>query len=185
MCLFFSYSGGAVNINGTKLFERLSQQVLKSYLCGEAKVLGFPNNGNLTTQLNELAEKLYESRGNRDPDPHDKDSGVDVVGWKPFHDEKNSQLIVLMQCAAGWNWRTKKQVPLPTWAQYIHWNFTTTIQSISIAEIIELKKWQKITDEYGLVFDRARIVRCLYSTTFVIESGLRDEIIAWCQEKLN
>jgi hypothetical protein len=26
---------------------------------------------------------------------------------------------------------------------------------------------------------------CLYSTRFVIESGLRDEIIAWCQEKLN
>lgn len=185
MCLIFSYLGASDNINGTKLFERLSQQVLKSYLCGEAKVIGFPNDENLTLQLDELAKKLFELRGNRDPDHHDKDRGVDVIGWKPFNDEKNSQIIVLMQCGAGWNWSKKKQIPLPAWAHFIHWNYTTTIQSISITEIIELKKWQKVVDEYGLVFDRARIVRCLYSGNFTIEVDLRNEIIAWCNRKLN
>lgn len=184
MCLILSYFGAANSKGGTKLFERVSQQALRAYMHGKGKVLGFPNNNNLTTQLDCLANEMYEGRGNRNPASSDKDRGVDVVGWMPFMDERNSQLIVLMQCAAGWNWRNKKPVPRPAWTHFIHWNHTTTIPGIAVAEVIELQKWQNAVDDYGLVFDRARIVRCLYANDFSPDPRLRIEVINWCKTQL-
>ncbi|HVD99558.1 MAG TPA: hypothetical protein VNB90_15220 [Cytophagaceae bacterium] len=185
MCLLFSYWGAENAHSATKLFERLSKEALEIYFNGKGIVLGFPNINNLTNQLNGLAVQLLEERGGRNPDPEDKDRGVDVVGWIPFEDERNSQVIILMQCAAGRRWRTKKQIPLSAWAQYIHWNYMTTIPALSITEVINNKNWQKSVDEYGIIFDRARIFRQIYSAGYSIDMTLRSEIIAWCTNKLN
>ena len=103
----------------------------------------------------------------------------------PFLDKRNGQLIVLMQCAAGWHWIKKKPIPLPAWGHFIHWNPNTTIQSIAIAEVVELTKWQNTVDEYGIIFDRARIVRCLYADKSKLDAELRKEIIDWCKSQLN
>jgi len=185
LCLHFSYWGAENAHQGTKLFERVSNEALKSYLSGKAITLGFPNANSLSDQLDALAEELYEQRGNRNPEPADKDRGVDVIGWIPFDDERNSQIIILMQCAAGRRWDKKKNIPLSTWAQYIHWNFYTTVPSISVTEVIDDKRWQNKVGDYGIIFDRARIYKNIYKPTFVIDTTLRTEILGWCTNNLN
>ncbi len=184
MCLLFAYWGAWSAHCGTKLFERLSNAVLASYLQGKAMTLGFPNPETLSDQIQSIAKELCEEVGGRKPLSSDKDRGVDVIGWKSFNDSRNGQIVVLMQCAAGRTWESKKSIPLPSWSQFIHWNFTTTIQSLSITEIVKQGRWQNRIDDYGIIFDRARIYQSLYNNNYEIDLGLRTEITDWCQEKL-
>jgi hypothetical protein len=184
MCLLFAYWGAWQKHSATKLFERLSNEVLISYLGGQAVTLGFPNPENLTSQLNTLAATLFESRGSRNPEFTDKDRGVDVVGWKSFNDNRSGQIVLLMQCAAGRNWDSKKQIPLTTWAKYINWNHTTTLPCMSVTEIVTSAKWQNRTDDYGILFDRARIFQYIYRHGYPVNQALRDEILTWCSEQI-
>lgn len=184
MCLIYSTLGVKDTTDGgPKLFERLSSEALKSYLNGESIVMGFPNELNLKEQVKELSLKSNEPPGGREPLPTDNDRGVDVIGWKPFEDMRNSQLVVLLQCAAGTHWRSKKPIPLKAWTEFIHWGLAP-VPGIAIPQIASLSNWNNIVDEYSFVVDRARIARCLHE--FVFEDvELRDEITTWCESKLN
>ena len=184
LCLIFSYWGAANSHAGTKLFEHISDIALKNYLNGETIILGFPNIENLPSQLDNLATLLIEERGAKNPPVHAKDRGIDVIGWKSFSDGRKGQIIVLMQCAAGRNWNLKKQILIDVWSQYINWNFYTTIPSMSITEILPIKKWSDATETYGIIFDRARIYKNLYTPNTSIEENLRAGVIQWCSEKL-
>ncbi|MCX6249409.1 MAG: hypothetical protein NTX61_01530 [Bacteroidetes bacterium] len=185
LCLIFSYWGAADAQNGTSLFEQVSNIALKNYLSGEAITIGFPNAGNLSGQLDKLAGLLNEDRAAKNPPPKAKDDGVDVIGWNSFGDNRRGQLIVLMQCAAGKNWNLKKQIRLSVWSQYINWFFETTIPSMSITEILPTNKWANAVESYGIVFDRARIYRCLYKPNTSIDPSLRVGVVQWCDTKLN
>jgi len=185
MCLLFSYWGAANAGNGTQLFERISNIVLKSYLNGEAVNLGFPNEGDLPGQLDQIATIVCEDRAAINPPTAAKDRGVDVVGWLGCGDDRKGQVIVLMQCAAGRNWSLKKRIMLDVWSQYINWNFYTTVPSLSITEVVETKHWSEAIVEYGVVFDRARIFKYLYKPTITVDAALRAEIIEWCSHKMN
>jgi len=182
MCLWFSYWGAYNQHGGTKLFERISAEALRSYLSGQAITLGFPAALSFKEQLDELAKALCEER-NQDPNPSDKDRGVDVVGWKSFSDQRNGQIILLMQCAAGKHWDKKKPVPMASWTRFIAMREASAIQCISIAEIIPINKWQNAIDDFGIVFDRGRIYQNIYRPGHQIERGLRDEIRDWCLEQ--
>lgn len=184
MCLLFSYLGAAKAHKGTRLFEQVSNIALSSYLDGDAVTLGFPNEGDLPSQISQVAEKLSEHRASSNPPPSAKDRGIDVIGWKGCNDKRKGQMIVLMQCAAGRNWRQKKRIMLDVWAQYINWNPYTTVPSISVAELIDKSKWSEATIEYGVVFDRARIYRYLYSRNVIIDANLRNDVIEWCDSKV-
>jgi hypothetical protein len=185
LCLIFSYWGAANSNGGTSLFERISNIALKRYLNGEAITLGFPNNGNLPFQIDNIATSMGEDRAAKNPPPQAKDRGVDVIGWMPFGDNRRGQIIVLMQCAAGKNWGLKKPILLSVWSQYINWFYETTVPSISITEIITTRKWSNAVENYGVIFDRARIYRFLYKPNTPIDANLRAEVIAWCGAKLN
>lgn len=185
MCLLFSYWGAANAQNGTQLFERISNIALKTYLNGKTIILGFPNEGDLPSQLDHIATCLFENRAAINPPSAAKDRGVDVIGWLGCGDSRKGQVIVLMQCAAGKNWRIKKRIMLDVWSQYINWNFYTTIPSLSVAELIETNKWSEAIVEFGVVFDRSRLYRYLYAPTVTINADLRQEIIDWCNKKLN
>ncbi len=185
LCLIFSYFGAANAANGTSLFEQISNIALKSYLNGDTITLGFPNAGNLPGQLDHVASALNEDRAAKNPPVQAKDRGVDVIGWNSFGDNRRGQVIILMQCAAGRNWNLKKQIMLDVWAQYINWNYYTTIPSLAITEILSSKKWADAVETYGVLFDRARIYRNLYKPNTAIDLRLREDIIQWCDNKLD
>lgn len=185
MCLIFSYWGAADAKEGTSLFEEISNIALKNYLNGKAVTVGFPNIDSLPVQLDTIARLLNEDRSNKNPPVHAKDRGVDVIGWRSFEDERRGQIIILMQCAAGGNWKKKKQILLSVWSQYIHWFFETTIPSMAITEVLSHQKWGDAVENYGIIFDRARLYKSLYIPSSQIEQDLREKIIKWCKSKLN
>ncbi len=186
MCLIFSIRGVKKRKgkdDGTKLFERLSSEAARSYLNGEAEVIGFPDKEKLKGQIKNISLKACEETGKRCPSPQDKDKGVDIIAWKPHGDKRPNQIILLLQCAAGINFKQKRSISLLAWNDFINWS-VPPIQCIMIPCIPSNDEWIKIRDNYHLIFDRVRIYRAIYKNTF-LDKNLRREIFVWCKDNLN
>lgn len=188
MCLIFSLQGVKKikgDDDGTKLFERISRDVIASYLDGEAIVLGFPNNTNLNKQIESFALKSFETKSvDRKPANTDKDKGVDIIGWKPHKDERSNQIVLLIQAAAGYHWNLKKAVSTAAWRDFIKWSALVNI-GIIVASTLDEIKFEKARDDYNLVFDRIRIYISLYQRNLAIDDSLRDLVKEWCKKELN
>jgi len=160
-CLLMSLYGVASGAKGAaKLFERLSCFAAKAYLGGCAVVFGWPvepgDEPSIRDRIIELASKL-EERYVEAPAEKYKDRGVDGVAWKPFYERRPSQIVILLQCAAGQDWRIKTNgLPLRAWEQYIHWS-NNPIKAFAVPCIIPDRDWHEVAKEGGVLFDRIRI----------------------------
>ena len=184
MCLLFSTHGAGDADIGTKLFERLTKSCIDFYFSFESINFGFPSGVSFKKQVDDLALTIHESRGD-DPTPFDKDRGADLVSWKHFNDGRNSHLYLLIQCAAGGKWRTKKPIPLTSWRRYISWNQSTTIPALAITQIVEADKWQNAVDDYGIIIDRARLFKAISNDNYATDNKLKKEIKTWCKARLS
>jgi len=188
MCLIFSLQGVKKikdDDDGTKLFERISKDVIASYLDGEAIVLGFPNNIGLNNQIIEFAKKSNEIKSqDRLPVTTDKDKGVDIIGWKSHNDGRSNQVVLLIQAAAGFHWNLKKPVSKNVWRDFIMWSAPFNI-GIIVASTLDEIKFSKARDDYDLVFDRIRIFISLYKKNLEIDNALREAVKEWCVKELN
>lgn len=186
MCLIFSIRGVVKRRgidDGTKLFEILSSEAVKSYLSGEAEVIGFPNQGRLRGQIEGISQRTCERLGTRTPCPRDKDRGVDIIAWKSHGDRRSNQIILLLQCGAGINFAQKKSISLTAWKEFVQWS-AEPVKGIMIPIIPSEEQWIDIRDDYNLIFDRVRIYRAIYNGSFLTRQ-LRRQILNWCRTALN
>ncbi len=186
MCLIFSLFGVEKKKgkdDGTKLFERLSREAVKSYLGGEAEVIGFPNKKKLKEQIGCLSKRMCEQKGSRCPKPDDKDKGVDIIAWKSHGDMRPNQIILLLQCGAGLNFSQKRAISIPAWREFVNWS-AEPIQGIMIPKIASDEEWIEIRDYYNLIFDRIRIYKAIYQKR-LSDSKLKKQILDWCKGRLN
>jgi hypothetical protein len=181
LCLYYAYYGANDYSGGTNLFERISGQALKNYINGEIFTLGFPVTMGFNDNLDEISKFCFESRGTRANSTY-KDDGVDVVGYKLFNDNRSSNLYVLLQCAAGKHWTTKKPIIMNRWDKYVLWYRENIIQSISTVDYVENDKWDKHASTFGMLIDRLRIYNFLYEKE--VDPILRKEVISWCNDKI-
>ena len=182
MCLIFSLKGVRKQKgidDGTKLFERLSNEAVKTYLGGEAEVIGFPNKNNLIKQIASIAQKTSEEIGHRNPRPKDKDKGVDIIAWKPHGDNRPNQVVLLLQCGAGINFSEKKSISIPAWRDFMHWS-ADPIKGIMIPHIVSSEELTELRDDYNLIFDRVRIHKAVYNRQ-LSDTSLRSQILNWCK----
>jgi hypothetical protein len=175
-CLLMSLFGVASSSKRTpKLFERLSCFAVKAYLGGEAIVFGWPvelgKSPSIRDRIIEISVKLNERYVESPPEKY-KDRGVDVVAWKPFHEQRPSQIVFLLQCAAGQNWRGKAPtLPIRSWEQYIHWS-NNPVKAFAVPCIIPDHDWHEISKDGGVLFDRIRI------TNLTHELATQDKTLA-------
>ena len=163
MCLIFSVEGVKRvkgKNDGTKLFERLSREAALAYLDGQAEILGFPNAATLTSQIQNVAAGTNERLGERRPKPKDKDKGVDIVAWKSHGDKRDNQIVLLLQCGAGFHFDAKKPVSVTAWREFVKWS-AHPIPGIMVPVVISVDDWIDTRDHYNLIFDRVRIQRAL------------------------
>lgn len=182
LCVHYSYFGAADNTNGTKIFEKITAQALKNFIGGDVYSLGFPEGKGLNAYLDEFVKYCCEKRGiNANGDY--KDDGIDVIGFKLFNDNRSANLYVLIQCAAGINWRTKKKIELNRWTNYILWYPECIISSISTVDYVSQRDWEKQNSSFGMLIDRVRIYNTLY--TVDVEQNLRNDTLAWATPTIN
>lgn len=169
-CLLIAlYGPSNSSLNVPKLFERLSCLAIKQYLGGEGIVFGWPVEPGTETSIRErvigLASRLSENYVESPRETY-KDRGVDVIAWKPFSEKRSSQIVVLLQCASGKDWRNKTlDLPLNSWEQYIHWS-NNPIKAFSVPCVISSRDWHDVSKEGGILFDRIRITNLIGAIEF-------------------
>jgi hypothetical protein len=192
ICLFFSLYGAArEQRSNPKLFERMAACAVNHYVGGHTFVFGWPVLPDIETQIGSrvrqvcelLQEKFIEA-----PAPRYKDRGVDIISWKafpePYHtDRRSGQFVLLSQCAAGHDWRTKtRELPMASWIQYIQWA-TDPIRGFAVPCVIDDDLWHDVNREVeGLVFDRVRLLNSLPKG--VNDPELRQELETWQAEQI-
>lgn len=179
LCLYYSFNGAADDTGGTKLFERISGQAIENFICGNTYVLGFPDTSGFNDHLDNIASSCYEDRLMQASGIY-KDDGVDVFAYKLFGDNRGSNLYILMQCAAGVHWRSKKSINMGRWTKYIEWYDNNLILSMSTTDYVKQKEWHSRNSDYGLLIDRLRIYKCLYDPD-TVDANLRNDVLNWCR----
>ncbi len=180
MCLLLSFFGIDQKCDGNygKLFERLSNEAVGIYLGGRSEVVGFPRERKITMEY--IANETKERLG-RDLPANFKDGGVDVFTWKPF-DERPNQILLLVQAAAGKDWKHKMgEVDLHLWRDTICWA-CDAIKGLTTPYMLtkdELSNHSK----GGLILDRPRIYISTNSAK-LMDKGLDKAIRGWCKKKL-
>ncbi|MDD2890872.1 MAG: hypothetical protein PHE49_09600 [bacterium] len=180
-CLIFSLQGNPYDpLDSGKLFERITEVAIKNFIDGESLLTGFPSGG---ISVENIANKLKETPISELP-THAKDKGVDVVAWKHFGDERSSQIILLIQCAAGDNWKEKlRDISLYAWCQYIHFA-CCPIKGFSMPRVVSNipALLNEFSAEAGLILDRPRIYRNTVNAT--IDPTLRGDLKIWCDTRI-
>ncbi|WP_141234907.1 hypothetical protein [Flectobacillus sp. BAB-3569] len=180
MFLLLEREGNNTDVNNTaKLFEQLSCIAVKNYMNGEAIIHGFPKQ----LSYQDLASKIGV-RYNFAPAPNFKDRGVDIIGWKPFLDERGSHIVGLFQCAAGSNWKSKlTDVPLHAWKNYLSFCDSIPFKGFITPHLIESDNEQFFETSLagGVIMDRPRLYRFLYNS---LDSTLKGDVKSWCEEKI-
>jgi hypothetical protein len=181
-CLIFSLEGNpSESAHSGKLFERLSSQAVRNYIQGESNIYGFPGNKH---QVRDLA-RLMNEKYNHEPLVHRKDRGLDIIAWKPFGDNRASQLILPVQCACGHNWKSKlNDLNLNAWTSYIGFA-CNPIKAFSIPVVIfDDKSLIEHSWDGGIILDRPRIYRNTTGIESIPGDNLAVELATWCNNRL-
>lgn len=174
-----------------KLFERLTCEAVRYYLSGHAAVFGWPfdpedredeqEESQIKRKIRKLADDLGERFIEAPLSPFKKDRGIDVVGWMPFREKRSGQVVILLQCAAGHNWKIKRPVPLDAWREYIHWGCSPII-AFAVPCIVNERDWHDTSKDNGILFDRVRIVNLL--SEGIRDQTLNQDLNTWVRQQL-
>jgi hypothetical protein len=181
------FRGGSAN-RPAELFEQVTAAALKRYLNGSVFRLGAPRRVPVPTAfpaaLKFVTNQMNEAEGPQDLVEQDNgDDGADLVGWVTFGDARESQAILLAQCAIGTDWRDKRnEINLEVWRRHIDWH-STPMRGFAVPFHHDHgNPWRETASAGGVIFDRLRIARLVRPTA--IENGLRDAMETWCQRRL-
>lgn len=171
-------------IDGTKLLEEISAEVLRCYL-GEkrAKAYVFGTavgsadfSGKVTSLCHDLCE-AYGYRAVSSGPVHANDDKLDVVGWIPFTDKSPGQIIIFGQCKTGTAW-TEQLCKLQPSAFIKKWIdghiMVDPLRAFFVSEAANRTKWCDYSSEGGIFFDRCRLVDCCDSLDDALKTRIED-----------
>ncbi|MBI4947381.1 MAG: hypothetical protein HY840_13395 [Bacteroidetes bacterium] len=184
-CLIYALEGNP-NTSSTsaakagKYFERISNEAIKNYIKGNSLIYGFPTEQNIQT----IADNFLKEKFNYLPPAYRKDRDLDIIAWKDWEDNRASQIILFIQCAAGSNWKGKiKDLNMRAWEKYIHFA-ASPIKGFSVPVVISDKeKLHEISTDAGLIIDRPRIYKQTFQYEFK-DIDLRPILLNWCKNRI-
>ena len=160
---------GPPHTYGERIFEHLSSHAGLLYFGGPTNSascfrFGFPrpDRTGFLNALTCLCKQLRAGSVNRAAAliNQQQDSHLDVVVWRSFADQRESQLIGFGQCATGMNWQGKLTELQP--ANFANeWLserlYPEPVRMFFLPQCIESRRWNHVTLQAGLLFDRCRI----------------------------
>lgn len=190
-CLLLSLYGvqGSTQEPG-KLFEELVRLALKNYLNGDAIVFGWPMSGvtlkpGAGSQILQMVRYVADTLNEQfveGPRSTYNDRGLDVIGWIPLGDQRSGQIVMLVQCAAGHNWKGKHAVPIDAWCDYIHWS-SKPVKAFAVPCIVDSLQWQDRSRDNGMLLDRVRVLNLL--PTDLSNQDFFGRLEVWVKEQLD
>jgi hypothetical protein len=166
-CLLWSMTGNALRSSESgSLFETLACLALGAYLKSHCRVIGWPTSVDLRKQISSISIDMSEGTGRRLPPKRLKDAKLDGIAWIPFgeRDRRSGKLVLLMQCAAGRNWKDKCPVPVENWCDYITFACRPPVKVFAVPVVVAEDRWFDDSLEKGLLLDRVRITGLLPRT---------------------
>lgn len=178
-CIILSIDGNSVEAVKTgKLFERLSSKAVSNYFAGKSIIYGHPSKQTIRSIATQMCETFIT-----EPSAYFKDRGVDIICWKPFNDNRKSQITILIQCAAGFNWDTKLLgIPYDSWTQYIHWG-SKPLKGFTAPIVVSEKRYHDTVTDAGIMFDRPRIYQNIHFD-YENDKDLITDLINWCEPRV-
>jgi hypothetical protein len=171
-----------------KLFELLTTSAAAQYL-GDAINIGTPRRGDVPRSfgrcLDYICKKLGEVKGTTTLYTSTvKDDGVDIIAWRSFKDGRSSQVIILINCAAGAGWRGKLgEISLSVWRDHINWA-TDPIKAFAVPFVVDDAQWMRLCKEAeGVLFDRLRIAAMCEIRNDLFRA-VQTELVRWCRTQL-
>ncbi len=182
MCLIFSLEGndhveGYTPLQSGSLFEEVIKLSTKFFFSGTAYIFGFPNE-----TLEEFASKISLVNFLQNLHPDQNDGGMDVLGTGPFNDGRRNNLSIIIQCAAGYNWKSKtSDVIINEWVKKLDFP-VVPVSGFAVPIIMKKRDVDKRSTRMGLLIDRPRIYRSLVEIDFAL---IKPEIEKWCNDRLS
>jgi len=176
------------------LFEQLAGHSARGYLGGEVEVFGTstregsPGKQHFVDKVNRLSTNLREGQGFKPQRTFStKDAKLDIVAWKPFRDQRASQVILFGQCAGGWNWTSKltELEPEGFWDQWVEGGKVSQLmRSVFIPHrVFDTDEWDKHARAARLLFDRCRIAASAHDS--IRTAPLGKKLLRCCQKEWN
>ncbi len=165
-------------VDGGKLFEKISREAIENYIGGKAIIYGFPAEQTVQSiAQDELKEKFVYT-----PPSYRKDRNLDIFAWKPFDDNRSSQVVMLVQCASGFNWKGKlNELNISAWTKYIHFSATPIKGFAAPITVTSAQEIEEHSTDSGVFFDRLRLYRLLNN----LPADLHQECTKWCDIRIS
>jgi hypothetical protein len=179
--------GRSINDQGD-LFERLTAEALQHMLpAWVIKRVGWsPNN---PVRLKDCVDTIIadlDERANDDKDLHVTSSanelGLDILAHYKFDDPDSASTVLMIQCASGANWTTKRHTPqLSIWRKIINFNaWPQKGFAIPYAFADRSRFRREATPVEGLFLDRYRLLNPTGSNRDWASEELKAALIDWC-----
>jgi hypothetical protein len=144
-------------------FEKVTEVAVRSLLGPGSRALrfGYPNDHGRPSDFQEamvwLAEQLGVNLGTKHRPPRRKDGGVDVIGWRPFPDNKSGMPLVLVQCTLQKDFAGKAaDIDLRHWSGWIELPTPPTTVLAIPGHVTANAKWEEIAAR-SMILDRFRL----------------------------
>jgi len=172
------------NIDGTKLFEKLSALVAQSYFGDRSSslVFGTAATGGFEAKVNNMCRVLNEGGSfvnHNLGDITENDDALDIIVWKHFEDKLANKLIGFGQCKTGTSYESYRRdlQPIDFCKKWIRTQFNQEpIRLFFIADVLERGKFWKRSLDAGIMFDRIRIMDFLPNN---LDEDLKNHICSW------
>lgn len=173
---------GDIDAEDRVLFEQIVESIVSARIGKNVIRVGHPARNGANPSFRERAKTyaalshLRELEFLSEPLPHDKDLGLDVVGWLPSADGRGGYLHFLLQCATGKNWNEKlHDVDLNVIAPHIKWA-VTPVRVFCVPAVVNLPQaqWIRLSMQAGWVMDRPRLLE--FSSGLELQGQIRNDI---------
>ncbi len=173
------------NIDGTKLFEKISKDTLLNYLGNHSQgiVFGTSTAGGFQLKLADLVRDLKDGTlsVSNTITYNPQDDKLDIAAWIPFNDEFSCKLICFAQCKTGTHWaRAINDLDV---GDFLKKWFSTLpklnpVRTFMIADVLDPRDFYHRSGQ-NLFFDRIRL------TAFLIlneQNDWYDNLRDWTRE---
>lgn len=174
-----------------ELFEELTKESLQHQLSGwYVHKTGWSRSHSkkLIDVVDEITDRLGELKGNPKTwgYPQANESGVDLLFYRPFIDNRVGIPVYLMQCASGRDWIDKLKTPdITDWRKYIQFAarpgkaFATPFALLDDA----FRRYCGKVD--GMLLDRTRLVTATSPDVNWVSKKLQRRLIKWMRPRIS